>query len=48
MTEAVIELLNAFDALPDAERHEAAAELLRRILKGEPGDVTDDALVVAA
>ena len=48
MTEAVKELLDAFDALPDAERHEAAAELLRRILKGEPGDVSDDALVAAA
>ena len=48
MTEAVKELLDAFDALPDAERHEVAAELLRRTLKGEPGDVSDDALVATA
>ena len=48
MTEAVKELLDAFDALPDAERHEAAAELLRRILRREPGDLSDDALIATA
>ncbi len=46
--ETVKELLNAFDALPEAERHAAAAELLRRVLQDESGDVGEDALTAAA
>jgi len=36
MMEPVNELLNAFDALSDAERHVAAAEVLRRVLQESP------------
>ena len=48
MTESVNELLNAFDALSDAERHVAAAEVLRRVLGDESGDVPEDGLTAAA
>jgi len=48
MTEAVKELLDAFDALPVEEQREAAAELLRRILKGEAGDIPEGGLLAAA
>lgn len=48
MTEPVNELLNAFDALSDAERRVAAAEVLRRVLQDEPGDLEEDALTAAA
>ncbi len=48
MTESVNELLNAFDALSKAERHVAAAEVLRRVLQDESGDVPEDALTAAA
>ena len=48
MTESVNELLNAFDALSDAERRVAAAEVLRRVLEGESGDVPEDGLTAAA
>ena len=48
MTTAVKELLNTFDALTDQEKHEAATQLLRRVLVGESGDVTEDVLVFAS
>lgn len=48
MTTAVKELLNTFDALTDTEKHEAATQLLRRVLVGESGDVTEDVLVFAS
>jgi len=48
MSTAVQELLNSFDALSDNEKHEAAAELLRRILRDVPGDFPEEALVAAA
>lgn len=48
VTESVNELLNAFDALAKAERHVAAAEVLRRVLQDEAGDVQEDALTTAA
>ena len=48
MTESINELLNAFDALSDAERHVAAAEVLRRVLGDESGDVPEDGLTAAA
>jgi hypothetical protein len=47
MTTAVRSLLESFDALTDAERREAAAEILRRVVPTE-GDLTDEALVEAA
>jgi hypothetical protein len=40
MTEAVRELLRTFEALPAAEQHEAAVEILRR---STPGDGLPDA-----
>lgn len=48
MTEAVRGLLDTFDALSDAEKQEAAVQLLRRVVEGESGDVPQDALVAAA
>ncbi len=48
MTESINELLNAFDALSDAERHVAAVEVLRRVLGDESGDVPEDGLTAAA
>jgi hypothetical protein len=48
MTEAANEILGAFDALPPDDRREVAAALLRRVLDEAPGDISDDALVVAA
>lgn len=48
MTTAVKELLNTFDALTDTEKHEAATQLLRRVIIGELGDVTEDVLVFAS
>jgi hypothetical protein len=48
MTEAVEELLHAFDALTNAEKQEAAEQLLRRVVEEESGDVPEVALVAAA
>ena len=48
MTEAVQELLDTFDALTDAEKQVAAAQLLRRVVEGESGEIPEDALVAAA
>jgi predicted HAD superfamily phosphohydrolase len=46
MSTAVSQILNAFDALPDKQQHEAAVEILRRV-KAE-GDLSDEALVELA
>jgi hypothetical protein len=43
MTLPVQQLLRSFDALPDADKHEAAVEILRRCAVAV-GDVPDDAL----
>ena len=48
MTTAVKELLDSFDALSDAEKHEAAAHLLQRALQLPAGDIPEPALVSAA
>ena len=48
MTGAVQELLNTFDALTNAEKQEVAAQLLRRVVQGESGDIPEDSLVAAA
>jgi len=45
---SVQELLDSFEALSDAEKHEAAVELLRRVQEESPGDLSDQALVEAA
>jgi hypothetical protein len=46
VTTAVQDLLRSFDALSEGERHEAAVELLRRIVP--PADLPDEALAAAA
>lgn len=48
MNPAVRELLNSFDALTDAEKHEAALEILRRAPTIAVGDLPEEALVEAA
>jgi hypothetical protein len=45
---AVQQLLVAFDALPEADKHRAAVEILRRISPAAEGDVPESALVEAA
>lgn len=47
MTHAAKKLLEEFDALPDPERHEVLAELLRRAAV-EPHDLPDDADLIAS
>jgi hypothetical protein len=41
-------VLAAFDALGEADKHQAAVEILRRILPAAEGDVPDSALIEAA
>ncbi len=48
MTAAVQHLIESFEALTDAEKQEAAAEVLRRSLQLEQGPRSDDAFVAAA
>jgi hypothetical protein len=48
MTPAVQALLDAFDELPEADRHQAAVEILRRLSAAADGDVPERALVEAA
>ena len=46
MTNTIQQLLDSFDALPDADKHQVAVEILRRV--AVEGDLPDDALVGAA
>jgi hypothetical protein len=48
MSTSVQQLLSSFDTLSDAEKHEAAVELLRRVQKETPGELSEQALVEAA
>ena len=48
MTTAVQQFLNSFDALSDAEKQEAVAEVLRRSSQLVLGDLPEEALVAAA
>lgn len=48
MTNAVKHLIDSFDALSTEEQREAARLLLARVVAGESGDVSDEALVAAA
>ena len=48
MTSAGQQLLESFDALPEADRHRAAVEILRRALPAAAGDLPESALVAAA
>ncbi len=47
MTIAVQAFLETFDRLSDADRHEAAVEILRRVSPSE-GELPEDALLEAA
>jgi len=47
MTTAIQALLETFDALSDAERHEAAVEILRCVTPSE-GELPENALLEAA
>jgi hypothetical protein len=48
VTTAVQQLLASFDALPQADKHRAAAEILRRMSPAGEGDLSEAALVEAA
>jgi len=48
MSSGVEQLLNWFDALSDAEKHEAATEVLRRMLRSAPPELPDESLVAVA
>lgn len=48
MTATVRQLLDAFDALPEADKHQVAVEILRRFAGGVEGDLPEGALVGAA
>jgi hypothetical protein len=48
MSGSVQHILDSFDALPDAEKHQAAVEILRRVTAGNEGDLPEDTLVEAA
>ena len=47
MTQSVKELVHQFEALPEREREEVVAELLRRA-RSEPHDLPNDQDLVAA
>jgi hypothetical protein len=48
MSPAVQQLLDSFTALPAAEKHQAAVEILRRVSLSAEGDLPESALVEAA
>jgi hypothetical protein len=48
MSTAVQQLLKSFDALPEADRHQATIEILRRALPAAEGDLPESTLVTAA
>jgi len=48
MTASAQEILDSFDALADAEKHQVAVQILRRYQGALEGDVSDAALVMLA
>jgi hypothetical protein len=48
MTATVRQLLDSFEALPDADKHQAAVEILRRYGGAAEGDLPEAALVELA
>jgi hypothetical protein len=48
MTAGVQQLLRSFDALSEAEKQEAAAEVLRRTLPAGSDDLPEESLTMAA
>jgi len=45
---AVQQLLESFEALPEADKHRAAVEIFRRVSAAGEGDMPESALVEAA
>ncbi len=48
MSTSVQQLLSSFDALSDADKHEAAVEVLRRVQEDTPDELSEQAMVEAA
>lgn len=48
MTGTAKKLLDAFESLPEAERHEVAREILRLTALTQHGPLTDDELLILA
>jgi hypothetical protein len=48
MTQSIEQVLTAFDALPEHEKHLAAVEVLRRAWPQRVSDLSDDAFLAAA
>ena len=48
MTSAVRDLLRSFQSLSDDEKREATRLLLRQVMRGEAGDIGDEALLAVA
>lgn len=48
MPSVVEQLLTSFDALSEAEKQEAATQVLRRVLQSAPGELPEEALISAA
>jgi hypothetical protein len=48
MTFAAEQILGSFDSLSDAEKHQVAVEILRRVSGSTSGDLADDELSAAA
>lgn len=48
MTSAVRDLLRSFQSLSDDEKREATSFLLRQVVRGEAGDIGDEALLAVA
>ena len=48
MSSAVKQMLNTFEGLPEADKHQAAIGILRRVSKGTEGDLPESTLLQAA
>ena len=48
MNPTVQQLLDAFDALPEADKHRAAVEIFRRVASASEGNLPEATLVEAA
>lgn len=48
MTRSVQELLDRFDRLAEAEKHEAASEILQRVRRLDLDPISDDDLILSA
>ncbi len=48
MTETARQLLDSFETLPEADKHQVAVEILRRFAGAVEGDLPESALVEAA